>query len=291
MTAVTMDVAAAPPRKRMSEERFWAIVLIAPYVIVFACFVVYPVLYGFWLGSGANSFKKLFQDPIFVTTLWNTAIFVLVAVNLKMVVALGLSAFFILEYRWVRWLSVIFILAWAMPSIPTILSVRWMFNPEWGLVNNLLFKWFQIEGPGWLTERHYGLTLAILMHIWKSLPFWTLILVAARLAIPRDLYESADVDGATRWQRFRFISWPAMRAPYMTSVLLSSIWTLGDFNSVYLLTGGGPNDSTQVLATLGVRYLRIDQIDVGMAAVICALPAILPMVFFLMKRLSRVEEQ
>ena len=291
MTAVTMDVATAPPRKRMSEEKFWAIVLIAPYVIVFALFVVYPVLCGFWLGSGASSFKKLFQDPIFVTTLWNTAIFVLVAVNLKMVVALGLSAFFILEYRWVRWLSVIFILAWAMPSIPTILSVRWMFNPEWGLVNNLLFKWFQIEGPGWLTERHYGLTLAILMHIWKSLPFWTLILVAARLAIPRDLYESADVDGATRWQRFRFISWPAMRAPYMTSVLLSSIWTLGDFNSVYLLTGGGPNDSTQVLATLGVRYLRIDQIDVGMAAVICALPAILPMVFFLMKRLSRVEEQ
>ncbi|TWT09410.1 carbohydrate ABC transporter permease [Reyranella sp. CPCC 100927] len=291
MTAVTMDVAAAPPRKRMSEEKFWAIVLIAPYVVVFALFVVYPVLYGFWLGSSANSFKKLFQDPIFVTTLWNTAIFVLVAVNLKMLVALGLSAFFILEYRWVRWLSVIFIIAWAMPSIPTILSVRWMFNPEWGLVNNLLFKWFQIEGPGWLTERHYGLTLAILMHIWKSLPFWTLILVAARLAIPRDLYESADVDGATRWQRFRFITWPAMRAPYMTSVLLSSIWTLGDFNSVYLLTGGGPNDSTQVLATLGVRYLRIDQIDVGMAAVICALPAILPMVFFLMKRLSRVDEQ
>ncbi len=291
MTAVTMDVAAAPPRKRMSEEKFWAIVLIAPYVIVFALFVVYPVLYGFWLGSSASSFKKLFQDPIFVTTLWNTAIFVLVAVNLKMLVALGLSAFFILEYRWVRWLSVIFIIAWAMPSIPTILSVRWMFNPEWGLVNNLLFKWFQIEGPGWLTERHYGLTLAILMHIWKSLPFWTLILVAARLAIPRDLYESADVDGATRWQRFRFITWPAMRAPYMTSVLLSSIWTLGDFNSVYLLTGGGPNDSTQVLATLGVRYLRIDQIDVGMAAVICALPAILPMVFFLMKRLSRVDEQ
>ncbi len=290
MTAVTMDMAAAPPRKRMSEEMFWAIALIVPYVIVFAFFVVYPVGYGLWLGSGASSFKKLFQDPVFVTTLWNTAIFVLVAVNLKMVVALGLSAFFILEFRWVRWLSVIFILAWAMPSIPSILSIRWMFNPEWGMVNNLLFKWFQIEGPGWLTERHYGLMLAILVHIWKSLPFWTLILVAARLAIPRDLYESADVDGATRWQRFRFITWPAMRAPYMTSVLLSSIWTLGDFNSIYLLTGGGPNDSTQVLATLGVRYLRIDQFDVGMAAVICAMPAILPMVFFLMKRLSKVDE-
>ena len=291
MTAVAIDTAEITPRRRMSEERFWAIVLIAPYVLVFALFVVYPVLYGFWLGAGASSFRKLFQDPIFVTTLWNTAIFVLIAVNLKMVVALGLSAFFILEYRWVRWLSVIFIIAWAMPSIPTILSIRWMFNPEWGLINNLLFKWFQIEGPGWLTERHYGLGLAILVHIWKSLPFWTLILLAARLAIPKDLYESADVDGATRWQRFRFISWPAMRAVYMTSVLLSSIWTLGDFNSVYLLTGGGPNDSTQVLATLGVRYLRIDQIDVGMAAVICALPAILPMVFFLMKRLSRTDER
>ena len=74
-----------------------------------------------------------------------------------MFIALGLSGFFLHEARWIRWLSVLFLLAWAVPSIPTILSFRWMLNPEWGMVNALIFKWFGVEGPGWLTERHYGL--------------------------------------------------------------------------------------------------------------------------------------
>jgi multiple sugar transport system permease protein len=181
---------------------------------------------------------------------------------------------------------VLFLLAWAAPSIPTILSFRWMLNPEWGMVNALLFKWFQIDGPGWLTERHYGLGAAILVHIWKSLPFWTLILLAGRMAIPAELYESAAVDGATRWQMFRHVTWPSMQGLYLTCVLLSTIWSLGDFNSVYLLTGGGPIDSTHVLATLGIRYLRQDQVDVALAAVIVAMPGILPIVWYMMKRLS-----
>ena len=103
--------------------------------------------------------------------------------------------------------------------------------------------------------------MAILVHIWKSLPFWTLILIAGRLAIPDELYEAASVDGASRWQKFKFITWPSMQTLYLTSTILSMIWTLGDFNSVYLLTGGGPADLTHVLATLGIRYLRLDQVD------------------------------
>jgi multiple sugar transport system permease protein len=273
-------------RAPTSNELYWAIAFVAPYLLVFALFVVYPVLYGLYLASGGQSYRKLFQDPIFFSTLVNTVIFLTVAVNVKMLMALLLSGFFLREEKWIRWLSVLFVIAWAMPSIPTILSFRWMFNPEWGMVNSLIFQWFQVEGPGWLTERHYGLGLAIVVHIWKSLPFWTLILLAARLAIPKDFYEAAAVDGATRWQAFTNITWPSMRSIYLTSVLLSTIWSLGDFNSIYLLTGGGPLDLTQVLATLGVRYLRMDQIDVGLASVIVAMPAILPLVWFMMKRLS-----
>src|SRR5665213_2393127 len=129
--------------------------------------------------------------------------------------------------------------------------------------------------------------MAIGVHIWKSLPFWTLILMTGRLAISADLFEAADVDGATWWQKFRFITWPSVRTLYLTCTLLSMIWTLGDFNSVYLLTGGGPADLTHVLATLGIRYLRLDQVDLSMATIVCALPLVLPLVYFMMKRLSR----
>ena len=288
MSAVVVPAPAPAqaPKQGISEETFWGIVLLVPYFAVFALFVVFPVLYGIWLGSSPSAYRKLFQDPVFFSTIVNTVVFLLVAVNLKMFIALGLSGFFLHEARWVRWLSVLFLLAWAAPSIPTILSFRWMLNPEWGMVNALIFKWFGVEGPGWLTERHYGLGAAIMVHIWKSLPFWTLILLAGRMAIPKELYESAGVDGATTWQAFRYVTWPSMRGLYLTCVLLSTIWSLGDFNSVYLLTGGGPIDSTQVLATLGIRYLRMDQVDVSLAAIIVAMPAVIPIVWFMMKRLS-----
>ena len=84
------------------------------------------------------------------------------------------------------------------------------------------------------------------------------------------------LDGATRWQKFRFITWPALATLYLTSTMLSMVWTLGDFNSVYLLTGGGPGDQTHVLATLGIRYLRIDQLDLAMASIVMAMPLVLP---------------
>lgn len=279
----------AAARAPMSSERFWAIAFVLPYMVVFALFVVYPVFYGLRVGLNPVGYNKLVQDPVFYSTIWNTILFLTIAVNLKMLAALFLSGFFIRQEWWIRALSVIFLVAWAMPSIPTILSFRWMFNPEWGMVNAIIFDLFRIEGPGWLTERHYGLGLAMMVHIWKSLPFWTLILMAARLAIPRDLYEAASVDGATLSQAFRYVTWPSLRGLFLTSMLLSTIWSLGDFNSVYLLTGGGPADLTQVLATLGIRYLRQDQLDVALSAIIVAMPGILPIVWYLMRRLSQAK--
>ena len=111
--------------------------------------------------------------------------------------------------------------------------------------------------------------------------------MAGRLGIPAEQYEAAAVDGASTWQKFRFITWPSMKTLFITSTILSMIWTLGDFNSVYLLTGGGPADLTHVLATLGIRYLRLDQLDVAMASIVVALPVVLPLVYFMMKRLSK----
>jgi len=210
-----------------------------------------------------------------------------VAINLKMVVALGLSGFFVRTNGWIKALSVLFILPWAVPSIPTILSVRFMLNPEWGVINTTIYKLTGLDGPNWLNDPTLALSFSMLMHIWKSLPFWTLILIAGRLSIPAEQYEAASVDGATTLQKFRFITWPSMKGLYLTSTILSMIWTLGDFNSVYLLTGGGPADLTHVLATLGIRYLRLDQIDLAMASIVVALPLVLPLVYVMMKRLSK----
>jgi multiple sugar transport system permease protein len=276
-----------PRAPLLSTPQVWGIVLIAPYLLVFAAFVVYPVGYGFWLARAPSNYVALYNDPIFARAAVNTLIFLLIGINLKMLVALFLSGFFVQSRSWIRWLSVIFILPWAVPSIPTILSVRFMLNPEWGMVNQLIFKLTGEDGPNWLNDPGVALSMAIGVHIWKSLPFWTLILMTGRLAISQDLFEAADVDGASWWQKFRFITWPSMQALYLTCTLLSMLWTLGDFNSVYLLTGGGPADLTHVLSTLGIRYLRLDQLNLAMASIVIAMPFVLPLVYFMMKRLSR----
>jgi multiple sugar transport system permease protein len=290
--SVASSSAALPPepghpRRTSSQWEFWGRVFVLPYILVFVVLVLFPVTYGLWLARDPASYAKLFADPIFFRSVVNTVIFLVVAINLKMAIALFLSGFFVQTRWWIKILSVLFILPWAVPSIPTILSVRFMLNPEWGVINQTIFKLTGLDGPNWLNDPTLALSFSMLMHIWKSLPFWTLILVAGRLGIPAEQYEAAAVDGASTWQKFRFITWPSMKTLFITSTILSMIWTLGDFNSVYLLTGGGPADLTHVLATLGIRYLRLDQLDVAMASIVVALPAVLPLVYFMMKRLSK----
>ena len=290
MTAMKRETARRDTRRAffaLSPNQAWGLLFVAPYLAIFLGFVVFPVGYAFWLARSPQLYAELARDPIFLRTAINTLVFLIVAINIKMAMALFLSGFFTHKRWWVKVLAVLFVLPWAVPSIPTIISVRFMLNPEWGVVNQLIFRFTSEDGPNWLNDPTLALALSMAVHIWKSLPFWTLIMLAGRLGIPNELYEAASVDGAGAWHRFAYITWPSISTLYATCTLLSMIFTVGDFNSVYLLTGGGPADLTHVLATLGIRYLRLDQIGLAMASIVCAMPLVLPLVYFMMKRLSR----
>ena len=123
---------SGPARKGMSPWQRWGLILLAPYALVFVIFVVYPVGYGLWLARHPASYEKLFDDPVFFRAVLNTLAFLVLAINLKMIVALILSGFFVVARTWIKWLSLLFILPWAVPSIPTILSIRFMLNPDGG---------------------------------------------------------------------------------------------------------------------------------------------------------------
>jgi len=155
MTLTTPDnaVPRGPLSGRLSTPQVWGIVLLMPYILIFLAFVVYPVCYGLWLARHPASYVALYHDPIFARAAVNTLIFLVIGINCKMVMALFLSGFFIQERAWIRWLSVLFILPWAVPSIPTILSVRFMLNPEWGMINQLIFKFTGEDGPNCSTIR------------------------------------------------------------------------------------------------------------------------------------------
>jgi len=291
-------LAAPTSRRRMwrghlqGSEYAWALAFCVPYVAVFFAFVVYPVAFGIWMGSEPFLYTTLFSDPIYLKTVVNTALFLGIAINLKLFLALLLSGFFMRPGWWTKALLMIFVLPWAVPALPTYISIHWMLNGEYGLFNNLLYELFGITGPDWLTSRWTSLGSAMVTHIWKWLPFWTVILLAGRMAIPTEIQDAARVDGATGFRTFLHVNFPLLANLYLICTLLSTIFSLGDFNSVYFVSGGGPADSTHVLATLGIRYaFDLAQPRLGVAAVISALPLLIPLVIILMRkfRTSQVE--
>jgi multiple sugar transport system permease protein len=274
------------------SEYAWAVAFVVPYIGVFLAFVVFPVIYGLSMGAKPGLYGELIDDPIYQQTIVNTIIFIILGVNLKLFLALLLSGFFMRKGWWVKGMLMLFVLPWAIPALPAFISIHWMLIGEWGLVNNALWILAGIEGPSWLNDRWSALGSAIFSHLWKWTPFWTVILLAGRMSISQDLYDAAKVDGATGLRRFLYVTFPLLANLYLVLTLLATIFLLGDFNSVFFVTGGGPNNSTHLLATLGIRNaFDLARPDLGVAAVMTALPLLIPLVLILMRKLRTSEVQ
>ena len=267
------------------SEYAWAVAFCVPYILVFLAFVVYPVGFGIWMGDEPSLYATLFSDPIYIQTIINTALFLGIAINLKLFLALLLSGFFMRPGWWNKALLMVFVLPWAVPTLPEFISVHWLLNGEFGMLNNLLYEVFGITGPDWLTTQWTAFLVGCLAHVWKNLPFWTIILLAGRMAIPSEIRDAARVDGATGFRMFVHVNFPLLANLYLICTLLSTIFSLGDFNTFTFVTGGGPADSTHVLATLGIRYaFDLAQPRLGVAAVISALPLLIPLIIILMRK-------
>jgi multiple sugar transport system permease protein len=270
-----------------------SILFVIPYAALFVAFVIYPIAYALWMGSNPALYAELLSDPRYVRAAVNTVLFVGLAVNLQMILALALSGFFMRRRRWIRALLVVYILPWTLPAVPAYLSFHWMFvaYPQ-GLPNNLLEALFGIEGPFWFDQKWLALSCDIAANTWKWMPLWTLVLLGGRISIPQDLYDAADVDGASPYQRFAYITVPLLANLYLISTLVSTIWTFGDYAPVLFVSGGSPAFGSEVVSTLGFHYaLDYAKPPLGVAAGLSILPLLIPAVILLMHLLKRTEVQ
>jgi len=280
------------PRPLRGSELAWALAFVVPYAAVFAAFVIYPVAYGLWMAREPALYRELITNPLYGPTLLNTLVYVGFGVNVKLFLALLLSGFFMRRRWWIRALLPVYMLPWALPAIPAFVSFHWMLIGEEGLVDRLLAVVFGLPGPLWFTHRSLALGADIVAYIWKWMPFWTLTFFAARTAIPQDIYEAAAVDGASGHRRFLHVVLPLLGNLYLVCTLLSTVWTIGDFTTVYLVSEGAPMYATNVLATLGIHYaFEAARPELGMAAVMTALPLLIPIVIVLMRVLHTRELQ
>jgi multiple sugar transport system permease protein len=237
------------------------------------------------MGRDPSLYSLLFSDPVYLTTVMNTLMFVAIGVNVAMFLAFLLSGFFMSRSWWVRSLLVIYLIPWALPAMVVFTAIHFMLVTQWGLLDSLIREVTGQDGPLFLVNEWLARGANIVSFIWKWMPFWTLVFIAARMAIPQDIYDAADIDGASGYKRTIYVTLPLLGNVYLISTLLATVWTLGDFNTVFFVTSGAPGRLTDVLATYGFNEaFNFGYPNLGVAAMMTALPIMIPLVILLMRR-------
>lgn len=266
----------------ITKEEKTAYVMMIPALAILAILVGYPLVRSFWLavsniqvgqkGSfvGFRNFISLAQSETFRMTLVNSVMYTAIAVSGK--VTLGLFLALILEKatRVRKIIRGIILLPWVVPICLSTLAWWWMFDPLYSVINWTLLKLGilpQGEGIPWLGDPFWARTAIIIVNIWRGLPFFTITLLAGLLSIPKDFTEAAKVDGAGPLYIFRHVTLPLIFPLLGIVVLYSMIMTIGDFDIVYVLTRGGPINTTHLFATLAFQE-GIASGDISRAAAI-----------------------
>lgn len=292
-------VAGVPrPRRRWhahlhGSDLVWSIAFVVPYAAIFVAFALYPILYALWMGRNPSLYATLLSDPHYIGAAINTALFVGIGVNVQMFLAILLSGFFARRRLWIRMLIIVFLLPWTLPAVPAYLSFHWMLvTGRMGLIDHLLKLLLGIQGPEWLIHAQLGFAWDIIAFIWKWLPLWTVILLGGRMAIPQDLYDAADIDGVSPFQRFAYVTVPLLANLYLISTLVSAIWTFGDYAPVLFVSGGAPDFGSAVVPLLSFHYaFDASHPTLGVAAGLLMLPLLIPLIILLMRGLEKTEVQ
>ncbi|MRT08145.1 ABC transporter permease subunit [Pantoea agglomerans] len=248
---------------RQREQR-QAWVLLAPMLLVMLLLTAWPLLRTIWLsftdaaliGSGETpawigleNYLYALSDPDFRASIWRTLYFTLVSVTVEGII--GVLVALLLNQKFIgrNVLRVLVILPWALPTIVNAMMWRLNFNPDYGSINALLSQLGIIDGyRSWLGSPEAALNAVMFADIWKNYPLVTLLVLAALQSIPEDLFEAARLDGASAWRRFRVITFPAIVAPLGVALVLRTIDAFKIFDIIYVMTRGGPVDSTKTLS-------------------------------------------
>lgn len=261
--AVT-PVPKRPPsfRRMLGRDFVLAYALLIPLILILFFLLAYPIVSAIWITLqdktigmvgrfiGLENYRELLlDDPFFWQVVRNGFIFTIGSVLLKimvgMVMALVLNQPLVLRGLW----RGLLLMPWVAPTVVTALSWRWILDLT-GVLNLILrdLGLMKTSVP-WLAQYGTALFSLILVNTWRGFPFFGITLLAGMQAIPQELYEAAEIDGASVWQRFRFVTLPSLRTVILVVTILSTIWTFNDFSIVWLLTGGGPGHATDVFAT------------------------------------------
>lgn len=249
---------------RPDVERRAGMWMVAPAVAVLVGVALYPILAAVWLSLqrfilvfreerfvGLENYAFLIHDARFWAALGNTVYFTVVAVLVELVLALPLALLLNRAFPARGVLRAAALIPWAIPTVVSARLWAWLFNPEYGLINRLLPG----TGINWLGTPGYALHAAIVVDVWKTTPFVALLLLAGLQGISDDLYKAARVDGASSWRMFRSITLPLLKPAILLALLFRTLDAFRVFDAIYVLTEGGPGNTTETLSIYAYKTL------------------------------------
>jgi multiple sugar transport system permease protein len=265
----------------LDRESFLGPAFITPAFILIVLLVAYPFCMALYFAMsnafigrpshfiGLTNFIKLWEADAFRQTFQNAFVFTGLAMTFKLVFGIALALLLNEQLWFKRMTRGAILLPWVIPTALSTLGWWWMFNSLYSVVNwtGIALGIMTPPGPNWLGQQYYAMAAVVIVNIWRGLPFFAITILAGLVAIPTVLYEAAHSDGAGAWARFWYITLPMLRPVLAVVVLFSTIFTFSDFNIVYVLTKGGPINSTHLLATYS-RQLGIDSGRIGEGAAV-----------------------
>jgi multiple sugar transport system permease protein len=257
-----------------SEERV-GYGLLSPSVLTIALVALIPILTVFWLSlhksmpvygifefRGLGNYLDLLQDGRFLQSLFNTLYITVVAVSLELVLGLAIAMLIHENFPGRGLARAAILVPWAIPTVVSAKMWEWILNPDFGVLNHLLGT-----NAHWLGHPVLAIHSVILVDVWKTTPFAALLLLAGLQVIPEDIYRASKVDGASAWKRFFHITLPLLKPVILITVLFRTLDTFRIFDVVYVLTGGGPANTTETLSLYAYK-LYFQMLDFGYGSVV-----------------------
>ncbi len=258
--------------QRREQKTGW--ILILPALILLLLVYAYPILRAFWLSvftqnlgtelelvfSGLSNYQRMISDGRFWQSLWNTTVFTVASVLLELILGIGVALVLNQAFRGRSIVRTITLIPWALPTAIMGVAWAWIFNDQYGVVNDILRRLGIIDtGISWLGNPTLAMIAVILADVWKTTPFIALLLLAGLQSISNDLYEAHSLDGATPWQNFWNITVPLLMPQIVISVLFRFAQAFAIFDLIQVMTGGGPGGATETVSiyiySTVMRYL------------------------------------
>ncbi len=287
----------------LDNERFLAVILLAPALLLLGAFIAYPFLMGIWLSLsdtsvgnpghfvGLQNFVKAWDDSIFLTAFKNTFIYTFWATLFKLALGMWLAVLLNRHFRANRIIRAVVLLPFIVPTVLSTFAWKWMFDPTFSVLNWLLFRVGMIADKlPFLSNGTWAMGCAIVVNIWRGMPFYAISFLAGLQTINPDLHEAASLDGANGWQRFWYLTWPLLKPLTVVVVVFSIIQTFSDFQLIYVLTGGGPANSTHLLATYAYQVgVAAGLLGQGAAVSLFMFPVLFIVVWIQLRYVRRLE--